>query len=112
MEIFLSVLNSVLPVFIYMAVGYGARLCGVIRTEDVPRFNKLAFRVFLPVLIFYSIYKADISSFRGGMMVYSVVGMVGEFLIGLLLVTFAVKQRTQKGVIIHATFRPNFSIVG
>lgn len=112
MEIFLSVLNCVLPVFIYMAVGYGARLCGVIRTEDVPRFNKLAFRIFLPMVIFYNIYTTDISTFRGGMMIYSVIGTVGEFLLALLPVFLLVKQRTQKGVVIHAVFRSNFSIVG
>ena len=54
--------DAVLPLFIIMGLGYAARRLGAIRREDVPRLNKMAFRFFLPVLLFYNIYTSDLSS--------------------------------------------------
>lgn len=62
MSDFVVCVNAVLPLFIIMGLGYAARRLGAIKREDVPRLNKMAFRFFLPVLLFYNIYTSDLSS--------------------------------------------------
>ena len=47
--------NAVVPMFLVIAAGYLARYWNFIRLEDVPRFNKVAFRVFIPCLLFHNI---------------------------------------------------------
>ena len=56
MENFIVCLNAVAPIFIIIALGYMARRLGDIKREDVFRFNRLIFRYFIPVMVFYNIY--------------------------------------------------------
>ena len=62
MQNFLLSLRAVLPMFLMIAAGYGARRAGILSREDVPKFNKVAFRVFLPCLLFYNVYTSDLSA--------------------------------------------------
>ena len=55
MQNFLLSARAVLPMFLVIAVGYFCRRAGVLSREDVPRFNRVAFRVFLPCLLFYNV---------------------------------------------------------
>ena len=73
MSDFVVCVNAVLPLFIIMGLGYAARRLGAIRREDVPRLNKMAFRFFLPVLLFYNIYTTEIDKILDmGLIVYAV----------------------------------------
>mgnify|MGYP000531557773 CR=1 FL=1 len=49
--------NAVMPLFLIMGLGYGVKCLGGIRVEDVPGLNKMAFRFFMPVMLFYNIYR-------------------------------------------------------
>ena len=39
--------NAVAPLFLIMALGYGAKCLGAISADTVPSLNKLAFRYFM-----------------------------------------------------------------
>ena len=62
MENFIVCLNAVAPIFIIIALGYMARRLGDIKHEDVFRFNRLIFRYFIPVMVFYNIYVSDLAA--------------------------------------------------
>ena len=62
MENFMLSVNAVLPMFLLLAAGYLSQRFGILTREDVPRTNRLGFRIFLPCQLFYSIYCADLSS--------------------------------------------------
>lgn len=62
MENFIVCLNAVAPIFIIIALGYMARRLGDIKREDVFRFNRLIFRYFIPVMVFYNIYVSDLAA--------------------------------------------------
>ena len=51
MNNFLLSANAVLPMFLQLAAGYVSQKIGILTREDVPRFNKVAFRVFLPFVL-------------------------------------------------------------
>ena len=50
MENFVISVNAILPMFLVMALGYGARCLGWIHREEISNINKVAFRIFLPCL--------------------------------------------------------------
>ena len=47
MENLIISVNAILPMFLVMALGYGARCLGWIRREEILNINKIAFRIFL-----------------------------------------------------------------
>ena len=67
--------RAILPIFLITAAGYAAKRAGLIREEEVSRFNALAFKVFLPVMCFYNVYTSELSSaLRPGLMLFTALG--------------------------------------
>src|SRR5665648_751807 len=48
------------PIFILMSVGFGARRFGILNDIIIRPINNLVFRVFLPAMLFVSIYNMNI----------------------------------------------------
>ena len=105
--------NAVLPMFMLLAAGFLSQKAGVLTREDVPRFNKVAFRIFLPCLLFYNIYCSDLSAaVKPGLIIYAVCGVLLVFAAAYLSVQHLVQREDWKGVIAQGIFRSNFVIMG
>ena len=105
--------NAVLPMFMLLAAGFLSQKAGVLTREDVPRFNKVAFRIFLPCLLFYNIYCSDLSAaVKPGLIIYAVCGVLLVFAAAYLSVQHLVRRADWKGVIAQGIFRSNFVIMG
>ena len=105
--------NAVLPMFMLLAAGFLSQKAGVLTREDVPRFNKVAFRIFLPCLLFYNIYCSDLSAaVKPGLIIYAVCGVLLVFAAAYLSVQHLVRREDWKGVIAQGIFRSNFVIMG
>ena len=105
--------NAVLPMCLVMALGYGTRRLGWIRREEISAINKIAFRIFLPCLLYYNVYCSDLSgSFDPLLMAYAVGGVLLTFglSIGYTLLTEKLPER--RGVLIQGMFRSNYVIMG
>ena len=105
--------NAVLPMCLIMALGYGTRRLGWIRREEISAINKIAFRIFLPCLLYYNVYCSDLSgSFDPLLMAYAVGGVLLTFglSIGYTLLTEKLPER--RGVMIQGMFRSNYVIMG
>ena len=105
--------NAVLPMCLIMALGYGTRRLGWIRREEIFVINKIAFRIFLPCLLYYNVYCSDLSgSFDPLLMAYAVGGVLLTFglAIGYTLLTEKLPER--RGVMIQGMFRSNYVIMG
>lgn len=113
MENFLVCFNAVVPLFLIMALGYLTRSIGLINNEDVIKMNKMAFRVFMPVLMFYNVYSSDVfSSIKPGLIVYSVLMVLAVTGVSTLLVNRKVKDPKLRGTLIQGIYRSNFVIIG
>ena len=105
--------NAVVPMFLLMAAGFLSQKAGVLSREDVPRINRVAFRIFLPCLLFYNIYQSDIrASANPRVMLFAICGVLLVFFMSILFVTRFVKRDEWKGVISQGMFRSNFVIMG
>ena len=84
MENFIISVHAILPMFLVMALGYGARCLGWIHREEISNINKIAFRIFLPCLLFYNVYCSDLSgSFDPLLIAYAVGGVLLSFALAL-----------------------------
>ena len=106
-------LSAILPILLIAAAGYGAKRAGLIREEDVPRANKWAFSVFMPVMCFYNIYTSDLSSaVRPGLILFTVPAILLVYGLSFLYARRFVPERADRGVVIQGLFRSNYVILG
>ncbi len=105
--------NAVLPMCLVMALGYGTRRLGWLRREEISTINKIAFRIFLPCLLYYNIYCSDLSgSFDPLLMAYAVSGVLLTFGLALGYTLLTEKLPERRGVLIQGMFRSNYVIMG
>ena len=69
---FVACLDAVLPIFGLILLGYAAKCMGLLDRGDVRKMNKVFFRFFLPVMLFYSLYSSDLShAVQPGLIAYA-----------------------------------------
>ena len=113
MDHFLLSANAVLPMFVQLAAGFLSQKAGILSREDIPGFNRVAFRIFLPCLLFYNIYTSDLSTaVKPGLIAFAAGGVLLVFFGAFLGARFLVKKQDWKAVIAQGMFRSNFVIMG
>lgn len=110
---FLLSLNAIISIFVMMAVGYCAKRLLHLEKEYISRFNSLVFYTLLPLMLFNNIYRSNI---RGGVS-FRCLGLALSVLAVLFLFTWIFVKRvepanSQRGVMIQASFRSNFLLLG
>ena len=110
---FLLSLNAIASIFLMMAVGYGAKRMLHLEKEHIRRFNSLVFHTLLPLMLFTNIYTSDI---RSGVSL-GCLGLALSALLALFALTWLFVKRIepandQRGVMIQASFRSNFLLLG
>lgn len=107
MEMILLALDVVIPLFIIMAAGYVARRVGIIADSGVGTVNKLLFWIFLPCIMFSSIYTTDISDIDVRVVLFAVAGTLVVSAVSFALVPVFEKKRERRGVLIQGIIRGN-----
>ena len=113
MENFMLSANAVLPMFLLLAAGYLSKRFGILSLEDIPRTNRIAFRIFMPCLLFYNIYNAELSyAIRPKLILFAVCGVLLVFAGAVYGAHRFEKIQDRKGPIAQGIFRSNFVIMG
>ena len=110
---FLLSLNAIISIFAMMAVGYEAKRLLHLEKPYIARFNSLVFHTLLPIMLFNNVYTSNI---RGGVS-FRCLGVALSVLLTLFLLTWLFIKRVepandQRGVMIQASFRSNFLLLG
>ncbi len=106
-------LNVVSPIFLLVIVGYALRHWKIMSGEFAEEGAKITFKLALPLSLFRSIYNTDIGqTFRPKLVITTVAGIIGMFLILCLTVPRLVKSRPQAATVVQGIFRSNFLILG
>ncbi len=96
-----------------MAIGFFLRRINVISAETASGMNKLMFKLFLPILIFFNIYIADLSTLLdASAILYVLVGVFITFLVFTVIMFKAKTSNPRKGVFLQSTFRTNVALFG
>ena len=105
--------EAVAPLFLLMMLGYGIKSLKLAKKEHFDVINRLIFKVFLPILLFYNIYKTDIGTvFDGKLILFTEICILLIFGIGYGLVFLFTKENAKRGVMLQGIFRSNFAILG
>lgn len=110
---FLLSLNAIVSIFVMMGVGYGAKKFLALDKGTIRRANSLVFHTLLPLMLFYNICSSDLKGgFRPQCLGLALGVLLILFLLTWLLVTRMEKANDKRGVMIQASFRSNFLLLG
>ena len=105
--------NAIAPLFMIIALGYLMKRLGVIGETEVKRFNTACFYTFMPIMLFYDVYTADLAgSVRPFFFIYAIGMLFLLTFLTVLLVLRVDKDESCRGVMIQAAFRSNFVLLG
>lgn len=103
----------ILPLLILMVLGVFLRKNKLMDEATYKKLNTLIFKVFLPPLIFYNVYKSELSeAFDGKLILFAVLGVLALFFVLVAVVPLVEKDDRRRGAIIQGIFRSNFVIFG
>jgi len=114
LEDFLFSLNTVLPVFIIVLVGYYIRRRGTVDEDFINCVSNVVFYYALPAGIFLDVAKTDVRELANPrFVILSIVGTAAVFA-GAWLVMARKKDRDPRSIAasVHAAFRGNYVYVG
>ncbi len=113
MDTLIFSLNAVLPILILILFGYILKKVRFLDEHFLQIGNKFVFRVALPTLLFYTIYKIDnLGDISWPVIIYAVLAVILLFITGLIVAMIVIKDNHQRGTLIQATFRANYAIIG
>ncbi len=113
MESFLLAVNTVLPLFLLMASGYGVKRLGLVNEQTEKQMNGVIFKLFLPVLLCTNIISANnLEEVSPAVFIYGILGISGVFLLAFLLIPLLEKDPKKRGVLIQGVARGNYALFG
>lgn len=113
MSDFLVCMNAILPIILIMLLGFLARCLHFLNEDDVLKINSLAFKAFIPFMVFQSMYSSDLSSAeQPKLILFAVTGVLFVFAVSVMVTLMFCKNKKRQSVIIQGLFRSNFVIIG
>jgi len=104
---------AVSPIIITVVIGYVIKKAGLMTYDMAKGLNKLVFRLFLPAMLFLNVYNIDdFALVDYGYILYAVVVILAVFLIAIPAVTLISPRAERRGVLLQASFRSNFALIG
>lgn len=106
-------LNSTLPVFIVMVVGYILKNINFFDDRFIKMSNKLVFRVTLPMLLYSQMSSIDIhSQFDTKYVLFCAFATTAAFFTIWILAHFLIKDKKAVGEFVQASYRSSAAILG
>jgi len=113
MESIILSFEAVMPIFILMMLGYFIKKIKLADKKSLDVINKLIFKIFLPVLLFYNIYSTQTADvFDVKLIAFTLAGILFIFVLGYFAVMLLTKENAKRGVMLQGFFRANYAILG
>jgi len=113
MENLILSLNVILPLFLTMSLGYLLKCLNMFDNNTLDKMNNIVFKSFLPMLLFYNIYKTNLKGvFNLNLIIFSATCVVALYLLLYLIVPLIEKDNKKCGALLQGLFRSNFVIFG
>lgn len=113
MNSFIMAVQVVLPMTMMVGVGVLFRIFKVADGPTMKKVDNMIFKVFMPMLSFYNIYKTDFTQLKTiGYILYGAAGLLILFFLAMFLVLKLVKPVPTAASFGQAIFRSNYLIFG
>lgn len=105
--------NVVFPTFLIIFLGYFLRRIKLFDDKTLKVMNNVTFKSFLPILLFYNVYKTDLKEgINLKLMLFAAISIIVSFLALCIIIPLIEKENKKRGVLIQAIFRSNFVLFG
>lgn len=112
-ENFIIAVEAVLPIFLLILLGMGARRLNLMNDTELNHANKAVFQVMFPFMMFYNIYSADFTGvILPGYFVFCIVMLMVVYFLGVGFTLLTEKDNYSRGALIQAIYRGNFVLMG
>lgn len=75
--------------------------------------NNVTFKTFLPLLLFYNVYKTDLNgAINAKLMIFAPAAIFTACILATIVIMFIEKENKRRGVLIQSIFRSNFVLFG
>lgn len=112
-EVFSFSFDAVMPILLLVLVGYLLKCLKFADDAFFKKLNKMVFRVFLPILLYYNIYEIEsLGLVRWSVIGYCVVAILLICLCGYTVTKLFFKKKENIGVLTQCSFRSNYAIIG
>lgn len=106
-------MNAVIPLFVFLVIGFLVRRAGLLNEEEVHRFNRMVFVVFFPALMFENLYTADIKeAFDVRLVLFALAYILLVYFASFPAVYKLEKNGRSRGAMIQGIYRSNFVLMG
>jgi len=105
--------NAVFPLILTVLAGYLLKRLRLVTKEIAGGMNRLVFRLFLPCMLFLNVYNIEGAVLADLTYVWYTLGITAVlFLLAIPVTRMITKENRQRGVLVQASFRSNFALVG
>lgn len=112
-ESFIASLNVVAPMMLLMALGCFSRINGMVTREAMKEFDRVIFKIFMPVMLFRNIYDMDFTQgFAVREMIFAAVCLTILFVLSLTIPKLITNDGNKSSVIGQALLRCNYLLCG
>lgn len=113
METLSYAFHAIMPILLTIGLGYFLRLIGFLGENFFKQLNSFCYKVLLPVQLFYNVYQVGaLQEVNWRVLGYTVIWIPIGVFVGMLAARFFIKERSQQGAFVQATFRSNQAILG
>lgn len=113
LESFLLSVKVVVPLVLFMGIGYVIRRKGWLSPVSIKEMNEVVFKVLLSVMVFYNIYQSDLTAdFDLHLLIYAIISLFVSFTLLVFLIRKYIKDKTVAPVLIQGIYRSNFVLFG
>lgn len=113
LESFLLSVKVVVPLVLFMGIGYVIRCRGWLSLVSIKEMNDVVFKVLLSVMVFYNIYQSDLTAeFDLQLLIYAIIALFVSFTVLVFLIRKYIKDKTVAPVLIQGIYRSNFVLFG
>lgn len=113
MENIILSLNVVLPLFITITLGYFIRRINLFDDHTLKVMNKVTFKTFLPLLLFFNVYKTNLDGvFNLKLVIFAPSTILISCISMCFIIPIIEKENRKRGVLVQAIFRSNFVLFG
>lgn len=110
---FYTAISAVVPMFLMLALGWFLRRIGFLGEHTLKDMNKLCFRVFIPLNVYYNICNVNLAEvFRPKLLLWTLASLLIILLISILTAWPVERGKKRRGALAHCIFHANFVIFG
>lgn len=112
-ENFIIAVEAVLPIFLLILLGMGARRMNLMTDSELNHANRAVFQVMFPLMMFYNIYSADFSEvIWPRYFAFCITMTLVVYFLGVGVTLLIEKENRSRGALIQAIYRGNILLMG